>query len=57
MLGARHVTADEDFVTVMGIGRRAPALAENGDVFRFGRNEMGNQNLHRSVAKLVAEHT
>jgi len=52
-----HVTADEDFVTVMGIGRRVPALAESGDVFRFGRNEMGNQNLHRSVAALVAQHT
>jgi phenylpropionate dioxygenase-like ring-hydroxylating dioxygenase large terminal subunit len=49
------VTYDEDFVTVMGIGRRLEALAARGDVFRFGRNEMGNQNLHRWVRRLVAE--
>ena len=48
------VTYDEDFVTVMAIGRRMPALAATDDVMRFGRNEMGNQNLHRWVADLVA---
>lgn len=47
------VTFLEDFTTVMAIGRRMSALA--GDVFRFGRNEMGNQNLHRWVAKLLAD--
>ena len=49
------VTYEEDFVTVMGISRRVPVLAASGDVFRFGRNEVGNQNLHRWVAKLVSE--
>jgi hypothetical protein len=39
----------------MGIGRRVTALAAAGDVFRFGRNEMGNQNLHTWLARLVAE--
>ncbi len=47
------VTYEEDFVTVMGIGRRMHALAEAGDVFRFGRNEMGNQNLHTWVHRLL----
>jgi phenylpropionate dioxygenase-like ring-hydroxylating dioxygenase large terminal subunit len=49
----RDVTYEEDFVTVMRIGQRTAALAD--DVFRFGRNEMGNQNLHTWTAKLVAE--
>jgi phenylpropionate dioxygenase-like ring-hydroxylating dioxygenase large terminal subunit len=49
------VTYQEDFLTVMGIGRRVTALAAAGDVFRFGRNEMGNQNLHTWLARLVAE--
>jgi phenylpropionate dioxygenase-like ring-hydroxylating dioxygenase large terminal subunit len=49
------VTYQEDFLTVLGIGRRVAALAEAGDVFRFGRNEMGNQNLHAWLARLVAE--
>ena len=49
------VTYDEDFVTVMGIGKRANALASTGDVFRFGRNEIGNQNLHRWVRRLLDE--
>ncbi len=49
------VTYDEDFVTVMGIGKRVDALASAGDVFRFGRNEMGNQNLHRWVHRLLDE--
>ena len=47
-----RVTYEEDFVTVMKIGRRFDALAD--DVFRFGRNERGNQNLHRWVAQLTA---
>ncbi len=49
----RDVTYEEDFLTVIGCSKRAPALAD--DVVRFGRNEMGNQNLHRWVAKLLAE--
>jgi phenylpropionate dioxygenase-like ring-hydroxylating dioxygenase large terminal subunit len=48
------VTYQEDFLTVLGIGRRVPALADGGDVFRFGRNEMGNHNFHTWVAGLVA---
>ena len=40
------VTYEEDFVTVMDITRRVDVLAEAGEVFRFGRNEIGNQNLH-----------
>jgi nitrite reductase/ring-hydroxylating ferredoxin subunit len=47
------VTYDEDFVTVMDITRRVDVLAEAGDVFRFGRNEVGNQNLHRWIAALI----
>jgi phenylpropionate dioxygenase-like ring-hydroxylating dioxygenase large terminal subunit len=47
------VTLLEDFTTVVRIGQRMPALA--GDVFRFGRNEVGNQNLHRWLAKLLAD--
>jgi phenylpropionate dioxygenase-like ring-hydroxylating dioxygenase large terminal subunit len=50
----RDVTYEEDFLTVLDITRRVDVLAEAGDVFRFGRNEMGNQNLHRWVAHLIA---
>lgn len=50
----RDVTYEEDFITVMDITRRVDVLAEAGEVFRFGRNEMGNQNLHRWVAQLIA---
>jgi phenylpropionate dioxygenase-like ring-hydroxylating dioxygenase large terminal subunit len=49
------VTYQEDFLTVLGIGRRVRALADAGDVFRFGRNEMGNHNFHTWVAELVAD--
>jgi phenylpropionate dioxygenase-like ring-hydroxylating dioxygenase large terminal subunit len=49
-----QVTYEEDFVTVMNITRRVDVLAEAGEVFRFGRNEMGNQNLHTWVARLLA---
>ena len=34
--------------------RRIEALAEAGDVFRFGRNEIGNQNLHNWIERLLA---
>ncbi len=50
----RDVTYEEDFLTVIDITRRVDVLAEAGDVFRFGRNEMGNQNLHRWVSDLIA---
>jgi phenylpropionate dioxygenase-like ring-hydroxylating dioxygenase large terminal subunit len=50
----RDVTYEEDFVTVMDITRRTQVLAEAGDVFRFGRNEMGNQNLHRWLNRLLS---
>lgn len=46
-----NVTKDEDFYTVLQITRALPAMPD--DVFRFGRNEMGNQNLHRWAAALA----
>jgi phenylpropionate dioxygenase-like ring-hydroxylating dioxygenase large terminal subunit len=49
-----RVTYDEDFTTVMNITRRVEVLAEAGEVFRFGRNEVGNQNLHTWIARLLA---
>lgn len=50
-----RVTYEEDFITVMSVTRRAEVLAEAGEVFRFGRNEMGNQNLHTWIARLLAD--
>jgi phenylpropionate dioxygenase-like ring-hydroxylating dioxygenase large terminal subunit len=50
-----HVTYEEDFVTVMDVTRRVGAMVDAGLPFRFGRNEMGNQNLHNWVAKLLAD--
>jgi hypothetical protein len=29
-------------------------LADAGEVFRFGRNEIGNQNLHNWLNELLA---
>lgn len=49
------VTYYEDFMTVMDITRRVDVLAEAGEVFRFGRNEMGNQNLHTWIDTLLKE--
>ena len=49
------VTYEEDFLTVMAVTRRVDVLAEAGDVFRFGRNEIGNQNLHHWIERLLAE--
>jgi hypothetical protein len=40
---------------VIDVTRRVDALAAQGESFRFGRNEMGNQNLHTWLARLVAE--
>jgi hypothetical protein len=48
------VTYEEDFLTVMSATGRFEVLAAAGDAFRFGRNEVGNQNLHTWVAKLLA---
>ena len=45
------VTRDEDFSTVMNITDALGAIPD--DVFRYGRNEIGNQNLHRWVDTLV----
>lgn len=45
------VTRDEDFSTVMQITAALPSIAD--DYFRFGRNERGNQNIHRWIDALV----
>jgi phenylpropionate dioxygenase-like ring-hydroxylating dioxygenase large terminal subunit len=45
------VTRDEDFTTVLGINRNLAALGDRP--FLFGRNELGNQNLHTWVGKLT----
>ncbi len=50
-----RVTYEEDFITVMNVTRRVEVLAEAGEVFRFGRNEMGNQNLHTWIDRLLAD--
>ena len=34
----------------MSVTRRVDVLADAGEVFRFGRNEVGNQNLHNWIA-------
>jgi len=46
------VTCEEDFATVLQITGALGAIPD--DSFRFGRNEQGNQNLHRWVAALTA---
>jgi phenylpropionate dioxygenase-like ring-hydroxylating dioxygenase large terminal subunit len=46
------VTRGEDFATVLQITDAFASIAD--DVIRYGRNEMGNQNLHRWVAKLIS---
>jgi nitrite reductase/ring-hydroxylating ferredoxin subunit len=47
------ITGDEDFSTVLSINRTLPALG--GTDFIFGRNESGNQNLHRWVERLTTD--
>jgi phenylpropionate dioxygenase-like ring-hydroxylating dioxygenase large terminal subunit len=44
------VTRDEDFATVIQITDAMGAIPN--DVIRYGRNEPGNQNLHRWITKL-----
>ena len=46
-----QVTGDEDFATGFKINRSLGAIADGH--FRFGRNEGGNQNLHRWIDQLV----
>jgi phenylpropionate dioxygenase-like ring-hydroxylating dioxygenase large terminal subunit len=46
-----RVTRDEDFATVLQITDALEAIPN--DVFRYGRNEQGNQNLHRWIDALV----
>jgi len=46
------VTRDEDFATVLKITDALEAISD--DYFRFGRNEQGNQNLHRWISALTA---
>jgi phenylpropionate dioxygenase-like ring-hydroxylating dioxygenase large terminal subunit len=50
-----RVTCEEDFATVVEVTAAAGALGN--DVFRYGRNEVGNQNLHRWVDALVTAHS
>jgi hypothetical protein len=45
------VTRDEDFSTVMKITDAMAAIPD--DAMRYGRNESGNQNLHRWAAALA----
>ena len=45
------VTRDEDFATVLQVTTAFGAIAD--DVIRYGRNEQGNQNLHRWIDKLA----
>jgi phenylpropionate dioxygenase-like ring-hydroxylating dioxygenase large terminal subunit len=45
------VTRDEDFATVLEVTQGAGAIGN--DVFRYGRNEPGNQNIHRWIDRLV----
>jgi phenylpropionate dioxygenase-like ring-hydroxylating dioxygenase large terminal subunit len=47
------VTRDEDFATVLQVTNALGALPPD-DVVRYGRNEQGNQNLHRWVDALVS---
>jgi hypothetical protein len=46
------VVRDEDCATIFGISEALDAIGDGHIV--FGRNEPGNQHLHRSVASLTA---
>ena len=50
-----QVTTEEDYSTVRSITDALPSMA--GDVFRYGRNEPGNQNAHRWIDALIAAGT
>jgi hypothetical protein len=45
------VTRDEDFATVIKITDAMAAIPD--DAMRYGRNESGNQNLHRWAAAIA----
>ena len=47
------VTRDEDFATVLSITDALGSIPN--DVFRYGRNEIGNQNVHRRINALIGE--
>ena len=49
------VVRDEDYVTGFGITAGLEAFGD--DHFRFGRNEPGNQHLHRCIDALVENHS
>jgi phenylpropionate dioxygenase-like ring-hydroxylating dioxygenase large terminal subunit len=49
------VTRDEDFATVLEVTDSFTAMPNN--VIRYGRNEQGNQNLHRWVDALLNDTT
>ena len=46
-----QVVRDEDYATTFGISAALPAMDDSPVV--FGRNEPGNQNLHRHVAGMT----
>jgi phenylpropionate dioxygenase-like ring-hydroxylating dioxygenase large terminal subunit len=46
-----RVVADEDYATGIKITRALGALGD--DHFRFGRNEPGNQHIHRTIDSLI----
>lgn len=46
-----QVTRDEDFATVIAITDALNSIPD--DVFRYGRNEQGNQNLHHWISSLI----
>lgn len=46
-----QVVRDEDYATTFGISAALPAMGDSPVM--FGRNEPGNQNLHRHVARLT----
>jgi hypothetical protein len=48
-----QVVRDEDYAIVARIGRALPALG--AAPIRFGRNEVGNQHLHRTIDALLGE--
>ena len=47
------MTGDEDFATGFKINRGLAAIPDGH--FRFGRNEGGNQNLHRWIDAIVGD--
>ncbi len=48
------VVRDEDCATIFGINDSLTGMGDGN--FVFGRNEPGNQHLHRTVAELTAHH-